>query len=57
MAKTITQPIKIYIIVENILYFPIKRSFKIMPVRANPQEIQKIIHPVVPFRVTRVKGV
>ena len=57
MAKTITQPINTYIIVEITLYFPVKKSFKIIPVKANPQEMLKITQPIVPFRVTSVKGV
>ena len=57
IAKTITQPINTYIIVDIKLYFPVKKSFKIIPVKANPQEIPKITQPVVPFRVMSEKGV
>ena len=57
MAKTITHPISTYIIVEINLYFPVKKSFKIIPVKANPQVIPKIIQPNVPCKVTSVKGV
>ena len=57
MAKTITQPINTYIIVEIKLYFPVKKSFKTIPVKANPQEMPKITQPIVPFSVTSVKGV
>ena len=56
-AKTITQPINTYIIVEIKLYLPVKNIFKIIPVKANPHEVPKITHPMVPFRVTSVKGV
>ena len=57
MAKTITQPINTYIIVEIKLYFPVKKNFNVIPVKANPQEVPKITQPIVPFRVTSVKGV
>ena len=56
-AKTITQPINTYIIVEIKLYLPVKKSFNIMPVKAKPQEIPNITQPTVPFSVTSVKGV
>ena len=55
--KRLPRPINIYISVEINLYFPVKKSFKIIPVKANPQEIPKITQPIVPFSVTSVKGV
>lgn len=57
MAKTITHPMNTYKSVEINLYFPVKKSFKSMPVIANPQEIPKIDQPIGPCSVTRVKGV
>jgi len=57
MAKMITQPINTYIIVEIKSYFPVKNSFKTIPVNASPQVIPKIIQPIVPLSVIRVNGV
>jgi hypothetical protein len=57
MAKTIIHPINIYISVEINLYFPVKKSFRIIPVKANPQAVPKIDQPIGPFRVISVKGV
>ena len=57
MAKMINQPINTYIRVETNLYLPVKNSFKMIPVIANPQIIPKIIQPMEPCRVTSAKGV
>ena len=57
MAKMITHPIPTYIIVEIKSYFPVKKSFNVIPVKANPQDTPKITQPTVPFKVISVKGV
>ena len=56
-ANTIIQPINTYINVDTILYFPVKKSFKIIPLKASPHTILNIIHPVLSPSAIIVKGV
>jgi hypothetical protein len=43
--------------VETILNLPVKNNFKIIPVKAKIQTMEKISQPVSPFKLTSVKGV
>ena len=56
-AKTANHPIKTYIKVEIILNRPVKKSFRIIPTKANPQTTPNKTQPMVPLSVTSAKGV
>ena len=56
-ANTIIQPIMIYRMVENSIYFFTKKDLKTVPPRAIPQTIPKIVQRVHPSRAMNKKGV
>ena len=53
----IIHPMSTYISVDARLYFPVKKSFKTIPLNAMPQLALKIAQPVGPLSVINENGV